>query len=110
MLEVGEFFTMKTLIEIKELLNIEVVYSIDGKGQWAIIGKSKAQIDVRAGPKIEVQIKAVTVAYGRVQIPEVRIETLDRKILDPKYIVKERGNSQIILVQPRSIEMVPAVH
>ncbi len=105
-LEIGEYFMMRARIEVKELLSLDLMYSIESSNEdWAIVGRSKVQIDSRAGPKVDVLIKAIAIRYGRVQIPQIKVVTFDGKPLNPQHVVTENGNYQMVTVLPKSITL-----
>ncbi len=101
-LELGGYFSTTATIEVRKPTIPDLFYSIDGHGQWIIVGKAKEKLD--SGTKFTVEINAVPVKCGSIQIPQIRMCGLENETLEPeKHVVREEGNLQMVVVRPRKI-------
>ncbi len=82
---------------------LDLFYTIDGGDHWAVVGRSKVKIDIKEGRRFSVEIRAVPVKFGCAQVPQVRIVGRGNVPLDPRYVVKERGNMQMVTVRPGGV-------
>ncbi len=94
--ELGTHFMIKATVKLLDPKLAGAKFCVEPSPHWAIIGRSRASLKENV---TEVKLQGMPTVYGRIQIPTVRIESMN----EVPVKVKESGNTQTVTVKPRAI-------